>query len=430
MFEVSESKRNMLSSALGLQQWQILTWQERLEMLGTVSDEQSYTTARIDKSRAFRPRLTRTGRSSKRMRTDDLGHDNNPEKDSDSDRKKKLWKKVRSIKTNFRFEKRICNRNGSFIHIAAIKDSGASCVIKTFKNKKSREARNEVAICSQVTSLHHPYLLGALGIYETPKELHLVMEYCKGGMLFDQIASRKHYCEDDAARVIRMIALGLQALHCAGIAHRDLKPENIMLVDGSALKIMDFGHAHRRGTVDGFEGRLLGTEGHTPPELLTGHRVGTPSDVWTLGTTMYYMLCGRPPFGHPRFSSKNRIRLNVIQGKFHMDDHPKDDLRAIWRAHPPKAKDLIRQMLTDDPKKRPTIEAVLAHEWLSSRFKHSQTHLTSTISSIRSLAAWRRFRAAVHTVMTVQRLGKGLTRSGSGSSPSKSSLAAAKSCPR
>ncbi|KAL1824980.1 hypothetical protein ACET3Z_011758 [Daucus carota] len=77
-----------------------------------------------------------------------------------------------------------------------------------------------------------------------PAGVHLILELCSGGELFDRIVARSKYTEVEAAAVVRQIAAGLAALHRANIIHRDLKPENCLFLNnskGSPLKIMDFG---------------------------------------------------------------------------------------------------------------------------------------------------------------------------------------------
>lgn len=79
-----------------------------------------------------------------------------------------------------------------------------------------------------------------------PQDVHIIMELCEGGELFDRIVERKYYTERQAARVIRQVVEVLEAIHSKGLVHRDLKPENTLLVSkrsDTRVKVIDFGMA-------------------------------------------------------------------------------------------------------------------------------------------------------------------------------------------
>lgn len=82
------------------------------------------------------------------------------------------------------------------------------------------------------------------GAYEDKQSVHLVMEVCEGGELFDKIISKGHYSERAAAGICRSIVNAVHVCHFMGVMHRDLKPENFLLSDKSEnalLKATDFG---------------------------------------------------------------------------------------------------------------------------------------------------------------------------------------------
>lgn len=82
------------------------------------------------------------------------------------------------------------------------------------------------------------------GAYEDRQSVHLVMELCAGGELFDRIIAQGHYSERAAAGIIRSIVNVVQICHFMGVVHRDLKPENFLLSskeESAMLKATDFG---------------------------------------------------------------------------------------------------------------------------------------------------------------------------------------------
>ena len=90
----------------------------------------------------------------------------------------------------------------------------------------------------------HPNIVRIKGTYEDPVSVHLVMELCEGGELFDRIVQKGQYSEREAAKLIGVIVSVLESCHSLGVMHRDLKPENFLFQsvdEDAALKATDFG---------------------------------------------------------------------------------------------------------------------------------------------------------------------------------------------
>lgn len=90
----------------------------------------------------------------------------------------------------------------------------------------------------------HPNIISIEGAYEDSLHVHVVMELCTGGELFDRIIKRGHYSEKRAAELARVIVGVVEACHSLGVMHRDLKPENFLFVnedEDAPLKAIDFG---------------------------------------------------------------------------------------------------------------------------------------------------------------------------------------------
>ncbi|MED6148969.1 hypothetical protein PIB30_057931, partial [Stylosanthes scabra] len=105
---------------------------------------------------------------------------------------------------------------------------------------------NEILVMRKIVEnvSQHPNVVDLYDVYEDSNGVHLVLELCSGGGLFDRIVAQDRYSETEAATVVSQIAAGLEAIHKANIVHRDLKPENCLFLGkrkDSPLKIMDFG---------------------------------------------------------------------------------------------------------------------------------------------------------------------------------------------
>lgn len=104
-------------------------------------------------------------------------------------------------------------------------------------------------------------------------------------------------CPEIGAMVVWQIATALQHAHDHGVVHRDIKPENVMVRDDGWLKLMDFGIAHiadQKGLT--ITGTLLGSPAHMAPECIDGHPADERSDLFSLGTVLYWITTGFLPF--------------------------------------------------------------------------------------------------------------------------------------
>lgn len=108
--------------------------------------------------------------------------------------------------------------------------------------KDVEDVRREILILQHLTG--QPNIVEFKGAYEDKRNLHLIMELCSGGELFDRIIKKKSYSEREAASICKQIMNVVHACHFMGVMHRDLKPENFLMVsqdDDSPIKATDFG---------------------------------------------------------------------------------------------------------------------------------------------------------------------------------------------
>ncbi|WEJ94911.1 serine/threonine-protein kinase gin4 [Yamadazyma tenuis] len=199
--------------------------------------------------------------------------------------------------------------------------------------------------------LTHPNVLRLYDVWETSKNLYLVLEYVEGGELFDLLVERGPLPESEAVKYFRQIVLGTAYCHALGICHRDLKPENLLLDSNLNVKLADFGMAALESN-----GKLLETSCGSPhyaaPEIVSGLKYhGSASDVWSGGVILFALLTGRLPFDDENIRD---LLLKVQAGSFEM---PTD---ISWEAQ-----DLIGKMLTANPDKRIATNDILKHPMLT-----------------------------------------------------------------
>jgi len=245
--------------------------------------------------------------------------------------------------------------------------------------------------------IHHPNCVQLFEMFETPKKIYMVMELLTGGELFDRIVAKGNFSEKEASDLIKDIVGAIAYLHSIGIVHRDLKPENLIYLNqkpDSLIKITDFGLAkYRNANKPDAMTTACGTPGYVAPEVLKNEPYGKAVDMWSIGVILYILLCGFPPFYH---ESTAALYKQIKKGEF---DFPE----PYWSEVSDAAKDLIRKLLTVDPKKRFTAEQVLSHPWISGSAASSKSFGPSHNLRLKMLQARRRLRRGVHMIMAANK---------------------------
>jgi serine/threonine protein kinase len=162
-------------------------------------------------------------------------------------------------------------------------------------DEANRRAMREGRITAR---LHHPHAIAVFDVVEYEGQPFLIMEYLPSSSLATVLSRQGVLRPDTVARIGSQIASALAAAHKAGIVHRDIKPGNVLLADDGTAKITDFGISHAVGDVTvTATGMLAGTPAYLAPEVAQGNSAGFPSDVFSLGSTLYTAVEGTPPFG-------------------------------------------------------------------------------------------------------------------------------------
>ncbi len=216
---------------------------------------------------------------------------------------------------------------------------------------KADEANRRAMREGRITArLHHPHAIAVYDVVEHEDQPCLIMEYLPSRSLATVLSVQGVLPPDTVARIGRQIASALAAAHKAGIVHRDIKPGNVLLADDGTVKITDFGISHAVGDVTvTATGILAGTPAYLAPEVAQGNSAGFPSDVFSLGSTLYTALEGTPPFG---------LNNNAIALLHHV---------ASGQITPPRQSGpltpLLLRLLQRNPEQRPTMQQ--AHDALT-----------------------------------------------------------------
>lgn len=292
----------------------------------------------------------------------------------------------------------------------------------------------EIEMHRRATALRIPGVMRLLSVHEPSdrSEVVLVLEYARGGELFDSIQARSHFTENCAAVCFRQIASALAALHSAGIVHRDVKPENILLrepvescANHTQLAFVDFGLAFSPGESDAWDSSFrkhnVGTRQYEAPELL-GSAANAPQshapaiDAWALGVVLFITLSGYPPFrvpdaedgdDSPCAEARRDAELFALVSKGAAGADWSD---PVWDEVSQSAKDLISSLLTVDVSSRLTPAEAIKHPWVERICKEAPSsvlpplaQLSRTQDNLKRQLARKRVRRAVHVVMATRR---------------------------
>ncbi|NP_001357651.1 calcium-dependent protein kinase [Zea mays] len=263
------------------------------------------------------------------------------------------------VRTLFHLERKLGSGQFGTTYLCTERATGKKYACKSVSKRKLVRRADIADMRREITILQHlsgqPNVAEFKGAFEDRDDVHVVMELCSGGELFDRITAKGSYSERQAAAVCRDVLTVVNVCHFMGVMHRDLKPENFLLAspaDDAPLKAIDFGLS-----VFIEEGKvykdLVGSAYYVAPEVLR-RNYGREIDVWSAGVILYILLCGSPPFWE---ETQKGIFDAILADELDLVSSP-------WPSISESAKDLIRKMLNRDPQRRITASQALEHPWL------------------------------------------------------------------
>ncbi|CAH0768880.1 unnamed protein product [Bemisia tabaci] len=200
-------------------------------------------------------------------------------------------------------------------------------------------------------TLNHKHVVGFHGFFEDKHFVYIVLELCRRRSMMELYKRRQILTEPETRYYMKQILDGVSYLHNNGIIHRDLKLGNLFLNENVEVKIGDFGLA----TKIEFEGQrkmtVCGTPNYIAPEIITKTGHSFEVDVWSIGCIMYTLLVGKPPF---ETESLRETYARIKRGDYKIPSTLDD-----------KATKMIHSMLHSDPKRRPTVRALMNMDFMT-----------------------------------------------------------------
>jgi len=223
--------------------------------------------------------------------------------------------------------------------------------------RKRKEAKKEIKFLSKI---HHENVVRLEHVEEDSQNIYIFTEYCELGDVYTYMQKKGIFDEEVAKKLFIQMVDAVEFCHRKlKICHHDIKLENCVLDSELNLKLIDFGFAIEMDDDSVSAGKKLikiydGSPAYSPLEILMRRPHDETVDIFSLGTALYYMLCGLFPFCDPDKTTFDELCKNVQA--FNVD---------FPKGVSDSAQDLIRRMLA--PKnERLSIEEIRSHSWWNS----------------------------------------------------------------
>ncbi|TLM74410.1 protein kinase domain-containing protein [Microbulbifer harenosus] len=284
------------------------------------------------------------------------------------------------------------------VAIKKLKDDVAS---QNARDRIQQEAR-------LLAQLNHPNIVALYDVLEENGSVALVMEYIEGASLRAWMRERTPSLQQKLS-LLMQISLGLQQAHDLGIIHRDLKPDNILITENAkgqpTAKITDFGIAKSQQLDEKTltaENQLAGTVTAMSPEQILGKALDARSDLFSLGTIAYELLCGSRPF--------EKHEAGALAMANRITNEPHQPPQQAWPSIPEPLAILLDKLLAKDPAQRPE-SALIVHQGFALLHKQGldteAEDYTATLTDlftrqqVKSRRRWQRVAAGIVAALVV-----------------------------
>ena len=224
------------------------------------------------------------------------------------------------------------------------------------KQIKKSELNNNNFLLNEINIqkyLFHPYLIKMYCVIEKEESIFIIIDYCSKGDLLSNLIKNGTYTEEKSCKIFQQVLSSLEYLHKNNICHRDIKPENILLDEYGDAKLSDFGLSKKFEKSE-FLKTPCGSPLYAAPERLSGKPYnGKKIDIWSLGISLYTMVCGELPFDVDDENDMKTLVYKITNGVYTIPDNVSSEF-----------KDLISKILEINPDKRINIDDIKKHSWV------------------------------------------------------------------
>jgi serine/threonine-protein kinase ULK/ATG1 len=250
---------------------------------------------------------------------------------------------------NYVLERQIGKGQFGEVYKSYNKVTGEDIAVKTInraslKGKFYELLENEIKVLRSCNNIN---IIKLHDIKKTKNNIYLMLEYCNEGDLMGYLKEKTRLTEEEAIDFFIQILNAFKTLVKNKIMHRDFKLANILKHNGT-IKIADFGFAKLLGS-ENLASTTLGSPLNMAPEVLQGKSYNNKADIWSVGTCLYELLVGKPPY----------TAKNIQELISNINTKPLKFPKGISIS--PVVEEVIRQMLVVDPNKRIDWEDLFCH---------------------------------------------------------------------
>ena len=193
------------------------------------------------------------------------------------------------------------------------------------------------------TALAHPNIVEIYDIGDYKGHHYIVMEFVPGKTLKQVIRARAPLMCEEAVDIMKQLTSATAEAHSRGIIHRDIKPQNVIVKSDGSIKMLDFGIATAKGSMQLTQANnVMGSVHYLAPELARGESATPQSDIYALGICLYEMLAGDVPF---QADQAVQVALRHMR-----DDMP--SVRSVNPDVPQSVENIIIKATAKDPLQR------------------------------------------------------------------------------
>lgn len=254
--------------------------------------------------------------------------------------------------------------------------SGQSVAVKVIDKEKVLKVgmidqiKREISVMRRI---RHPNIVELYEVMASKTKIYFVMEYVRGGELFDKVVKGK-LKEESARKYFQQLIGAIDYCHSRGVYHRDLKPENLLLDENGDLKVTDFGLSalFESRRQDGLLHTTCGTPAYVAPEVINRRGYdGAKADIWSCGVILFVLLAGYLPFKDPNIME---LYKKISKGDFKCPN---------W--FPPEGRKLLVKILDPNPSTRITLDKIKENWWFKKGYKPLENPHTQREDSAGSL---------------------------------------------
>lgn len=260
---------------------------------------------------------------------------------------------------------------GNFAKVYCAKNikTGDSVAVKVLDKESitrvgmMEQIKREISIMRLV---RHPNIVQLYEVMASKAKIYFVMEYVKGGELFNKVSKGKKLREDMARKYFQQLISAVDFCHSRGVYHRDLKPENLLVDEKGNLKVSDFGLSALPDQLrqDGLLHTTCGTPAYVAPEVILRKGYdGAKADIWSCGVILFVLLAGYLPF-----HDANLVLLykKIYKAEYKFPSWISRDVRRI-----------IANILIPDPRARVSIPQLTETGWFRKDLKYETAQFVS-----------------------------------------------------